>query len=70
MTDDDAPLYDLTDPALQALLADFHRHTMHYGTTAAVCGVQFNKCTETAIDRDDREIGRFLCRFSSKKGID
>jgi hypothetical protein len=33
-------------------------------------GVHLNKSTEIAIDRDDREIIRFLCRFSSKNGID
>jgi hypothetical protein len=32
--------------------------------------VRLNKRTETAIDHDDREIGRFLFRFSSKKCID
>jgi hypothetical protein len=32
--------------------------------------VHLNKCTKTAIDRDDREIGRFLCLSSSKKGLD
>jgi hypothetical protein len=32
--------------------------------------VRLNKRTKTAIDRDDRKIVRFLCGFSSKKGID
>jgi hypothetical protein len=32
--------------------------------------VHLNKCTETAIDRDEREIVRFLCGFSSKHGLD
>jgi hypothetical protein len=32
--------------------------------------VRLNKRTETAIDRDDSEIGRFLCLSSSKKGLD
>lgn len=33
-------------------------------------GVRLNKRTETAMDRDDSEIGRFLCLSSSKKGLD
>jgi hypothetical protein len=32
--------------------------------------VRLNKRTETAIDRYDSEIGRFLCLFSLKKGFD
>jgi hypothetical protein len=32
--------------------------------------VRLNKRTETAIDRYDSEIGRFLCMSSSKKGLD
>jgi hypothetical protein len=32
--------------------------------------VRLNKGTETAIDRDDREIVRFRFRFSSKKCLD
>jgi hypothetical protein len=32
--------------------------------------VRLNKCTKTAIDRDESEIGRFLCSSSSKKVID
>jgi hypothetical protein len=32
--------------------------------------VRLNKRTETAIDRYDSEIGRFLCLSSSKKGLD
>jgi hypothetical protein len=32
--------------------------------------VRLNKRTETAIDRDDSEIGHFLCRSSSKKDMD
>jgi hypothetical protein len=32
--------------------------------------VRLNKRTETAIGRDDREIGRFLCLSASKKGLD
>ena len=32
--------------------------------------VRLNTCTETAIARDDSEIGRFGLRFSSKKDMD
>jgi hypothetical protein len=32
--------------------------------------VRLNKCTETAIARDDSEIGRFLCSSSSTKSIE
>src|SRR6185436_14050573 len=32
--------------------------------------VRLNKRTKTAIDRDDREIVRFLCRFSAKPCVD
>ena len=38
--DDDTPLYDPTDPALQALLGDLHRHTMHFGAKEAICAMQ------------------------------
>jgi hypothetical protein len=40
------------------------------GLAHAEQGVRLNKRTRTAIDRDDREIIRFLLGFSSKKGMD
>jgi hypothetical protein len=46
------------------------RTRSHAGKAAREPWVRLNKCTETVIDRDESEIGRFLWSSSSKKGTD